>query len=153
MSDKKKVYLAGAIGCYGYNSEIPMEWRKEAEEYFKSRSVDFVCINPTNYYEYGKEYHNTEREVMRFDMRKVKESDVILVNLADLDKSLGTSDEIIYAWLHNIPIIGFLKTKDEYMECQVQAVIHPWKYEQVDRIETGQYAMEEAIDYILNYYG
>ena len=30
--------------------------------------------------------------------------------------------------------------------------IHPWKIEQIDRIETGEDAMKHAIDYIYRYY-
>ena len=49
---------------------------------------------------------------MRFDLRKVKESRVVLVNLEDLYRSLGTSDEIMYAWLNDIPVVGFLEDEN-----------------------------------------
>ena len=84
---------------------------------------------------------------MRFDLRKVKESRVVLVNLEDLYRSLGTSDEIMYAWLNNVPIIGFLED-DSLMN-----TVHSWKVCQIDRIETGKGAQERAMEYIKNYYG
>ena len=89
---------------------------------------------------------------MRFDLRKIREADLVLVNLKDLDKSLGTSDEIFYAYMRGIPVIGFLETEDELSEIKVQETVHPWKYEQIDRIETGEDAMAKAITYIIGYY-
>ena len=89
---------------------------------------------------------------LRFDLRKVREADLVLVNLKDLDKSLGTSDEIFYAYMRGIPVIGFLETEDELSETEVQETVHPWKYEQIDRIETGEDAMAKAITYIIGYY-
>ena len=99
-----------------------------------------------DYFEYGKNYHKSEREVMRFDLRMVKAADVVLVNLKDLNKSLGTSDEIIYAWNNDIPVIGFLEEGDI-------GDVHPWKIEQIDRIKTGKDAIQKAIEYIGFYYG
>ena len=84
---------------------------------------------------------------MRFDLRKVKESRVVLVNLEALDKSLGTSDEILYAFLNGIPIVGFLEDKS------LLHTIHEWKNIQIDRIECGEGSQERAMEYIKNYYG
>ena len=84
---------------------------------------------------------------MRFDLRKVKESRVVLVNLESLDKSLGTSDEILYAYLNDVPVIGFLEDES------LINTVHEWKLCQIDRIETGNGAQERAMEYIKNYYG
>lgn len=137
---KKQIYLAGAMGCYGKNSVQSLIWRQKAKELLED---SFSVIDPTYYYNYGSNDHKTEKEIMRFDMRKVLESDIVLVNLKDLDKSLGTSDEILLAYLNNIPVIGF-NTEN--------TVIHPWKIEQIDRIEIGKTALLQACDYIINYY-
>ena len=83
---------------------------------------------------------------MRFDLRMVRESDIVLVNLKDLHNSLGTSDEILYAFIKGKPVIGFLEDEVDYEN------VHPWKIEQIDRIETGKDAMKNAIDYIYRYY-
>ena len=148
---KKKVYLAGCIGEYYRNGSksYPEEWRKEAIRFFEKYSTDFSCCNPMDYYKYDCDYHQTEFEVMRFDLRKVKEADIILVNIKDLDKSLGTSDEILYAYLDGKPIIGFYQTNSETEEIYV----HPWKNEQIDRIEIGETALDDAVKYIVGYYG
>lgn len=107
---------------------------------------DITLISPTDFYQIGKNYHKSESEVMRFDLRMVREADIVLVNLKDLHTSLGTSDEILYAFISGKPIIGFLEDESEIKN------IHPWKVEQLDRIETGEDAMKHAIDYIYRYY-
>lgn len=144
----KNVYLAGAMSCY-FNTEqydYPKQWREDAKKYVKQLYDDITLVSPTDFYEIGKNYHQTEKEVMRFDLRMVREADIILVNLKDLHSSLGTSDEIMYAFISGKPIIGFLDDEAEVKN------IHPWKVEQIDRIETGKDSMKRAIDYIYRYY-
>lgn len=144
----KTVYLAGAMSCYFKTdqSDYPKQWREDAKKYVIKHYDDITLISPTDFYEIGKNYHKTESEAMRFDLRMVRESDVILVNLKDLNNSLGTSDEIFYAFIKGKPIIGFLNDGSEYKN------IHPWKIEEIDRIETGKNAMYSALDYINKHY-
>lgn len=144
----RSVYLAGAMSYY-FNTDqhdYPKQWREDAKKYIKKLYDEITLISPTDYYEIGKNYHKSESEVMRFDLRMVRESDIVLVNLKDLHSSLGTSDEILYAFISGKPIIGFIED-----EAQVKN-IHPWKIEQIDRIETGKNAMKRSIDYIYRYY-
>ena len=144
-----RVYLAGAMSChYEENKyEKATKWRERAEIYFANNTDNFKCVNPCNYFSISDNYHTSDFEPMRFDLRKVKESRVVLVSIKDLYRSLGTSDEILYAWLNDIPIVGFLE--DETLI----DTIHPWKYCQIDRIETGKGSQERAMEYIKNYYG
>lgn len=146
-----EIYLAGAMGCYEETNLEAYEWRNKATERFKEFSDDCYCVNPMDYYVYNDNYSKTPSEIMRFDLRKIKKSDVVLVNLKDLDKSIGTSDEILYAYLNGIPIIGFIETNKTLSETEIQKIIHQWKYEQIDRIETGKDAMLCAIWYIISY--
>lgn len=144
----KTIYLAGAMSCY-FNTDqhdYPKQWREDAKEYVKELYEGITLVSPTDFYEIGKNYHQSETEVMRFDLRMVREADIVLVNLKDLHNSLGTSDEILYAFISGKPAIGFLEDKEEVKN------IHPWKIEQIDRIEVGKSAMEDAIDYIYRYY-
>lgn len=141
---KKQIYLAGALGCYDPTDKYPYQWRKEARAYMENYE-DFICFNPALYYNYNEELQHTEKEIMKFELRILKKSTAILVNLMDLDKSIGTSDEILYAYLNDIPVIGFYDGDI--------SDIHPWKIEQIDRIETGDDAMKHAINYIASYYG
>lgn len=145
----KTVYLIGAK-VYGSKSEKAKEWRNKVKEYFSKNCLDFECVSPTDYYEYGSGYHKSEREVMRFDLRKVRESDVMLVNLKDIRQSIGSNDEIFFAYMLGKPIIGFIEkdlTRDKLID-----YVHDWKYEQIDRIETGDDALEKACGYIKDYY-
>lgn len=147
-----EIYLAGAMACYGSKSDEAKKWREKAKEYFFRWGESCRIISPVDYYSIGSNDSKNPSEVMRFDLRKVREADLILVNLKDLDKSLGTSDEIFYAYMRGIPVIGFLETEDDLSETEVQEMVHPWKYEQIDRIETGKDAMTKAITYIIGYY-
>ena len=144
----RNVYLAGAMSCY-FNTnqhDYPKQWREDAKKYVKELYDGITLVSPTDYYEIGKNYHKSESEVMRFDLRMVRESDIVLVNLKDLHSSLGTSDEILYAFISGKPVIGFLDDESGVKD------VHPWKIEQIDRIETGKNAMRRAIDYIYRYY-
>lgn len=142
---KVKVYLCGAMGCYKDNPELGEKWRLDVEKYFSSLNDDIVCVNPAVLYKYGTNWHIKESEIMRYELRLVGKCDVVLANLTDLDKSIGSCDEILYAYLHNIPVIGFSENKD--------IDIHPWKEEQIERAEIGSGAMHRAAQYIIGYYG
>lgn len=144
----KTIYLGGAMSCY-FNTnqcDYPKRWRNDAKEYVKKLYDNLIIISPTDFYEIGKNYHKKESETMRFDLRMVREADIVLCNLRDLHSSLGTSDEILYAFISGKPVIGFLDDESELKN------VHPWKIEQIDRIETGKGAMKRAIDYIYRYY-
>lgn len=141
-----KIYLAGAMGCYKTKEEANA-WRKYVEDQFKlvnkyCDNVKYECFNPCNYFDYWNPSHKTEKEIMRIELSVLSKCDCVLVNLKDLDKSLGTSDEILYAYLHNIPIFGFCESEE--------FVLHPWKEEQITRIESGKNALNEVLDYILD---
>ena len=144
----KVLYLAGAMSYYFHTEQhdYPKQWREGVKQYVEEFYDDITIVSPTDYYEVCKGYHSKESEVMRFDLRMVREADIVLCNLKDLNASIGTSDEILYAFISGKPIIGFLEDESDYKN------IHPWKIEQIDRIETGKDAMKNAIDYIYKYY-
>ena len=112
----KSIYLIGAMQIYGEKSEEAKEWRDKVKEYFSEYSLNFDCIAPTDYYEYGSDYHKSNREVMRFDLRKVREADIMLVNLKNIRQSVGSCDEIFYAYMLGKPIIGFIENDFEREE-------------------------------------
>ncbi len=112
---KRSVYLAGAMSCY-FNTDqhaYPKKWREDAKKYVKQLYEDITLVSPTDFYEICKDYHHSETEVMRFDLRMVRETDIVLVNLKDLRISLGTSDEILYAFISGKPVIGFIDDDSE----------------------------------------
>lgn len=101
---------------------------------------------PKQWREYVRDYHKPVSEPMRFDLRMVREADILLVNLKGLRNSLETSDEILYGFIKGKPIVGFLEDEKTVKN------IHPWKLEQLDRIETGKDAIKNALEYIYSYY-
>lgn len=147
----KLIYLSGAMGCYvKTNDDYPYKWRKDAKEWFE-KYTQFKTFSPHDYYDYKIPSHITEKEIMRYEFNVLKNSDIVLVNLKDLDKSIGTSDELLFAYLKGIPIVGFYSEIKSNSE--LQKAVHPWKLEQIDRIEIGNMALNNALMYINEYYG
>ena len=145
----QNIYTAGAMETYADTNKAE-KWRNDVREFFDKYSNDFKVINPTDYYMYGKNYHKSDIEVFRFDLRKVKNSDIVLVNLNDVRKSIGTCIEVYEAHKSDIPVIGFL---DEELPVEAMIeLIHPWVYCCVDRSETGKDSMNRACRYIKEYY-
>lgn len=148
----KTIYLSGAMEFYYENGEKTKaeKWREEAEVFFYNNG--FVCSNPCAF---GVDQcdDKNDHEIMRFDLRKVRESDIILVNLKDIRNSIGTSDEILYGFISQKPVIGFIESEKEMTKQEIMDYIHKWKFEQIDRIETGENAQLKAMEYILFAYG
>lgn len=149
---KKLIYLAGAMEYYQKNeSNQSKAWRDTAKIFFKNYSETFRCIDPMDYYSFSGDRNASDIEIMRFDLRKVKEADIILVDLNHIRQSIGTSDEILFSYLLGKPIIGFLD--DNISEKELINMIHGWKYSQIDRIETGERALLKSCEYIKDFYG
>jgi nucleoside 2-deoxyribosyltransferase len=131
-------YLAGKIS--GISLEESNTWRLVAKNVLENIYSDkkVIAINPNDYYNFNNKMHLTEKEIIRFDLNKVRNSDVILVNL-DGD-SIGTSMELMLAHELHKPIVGYLESKAE---------LHPWLEYVCDRICENIF---DAIDYIKNYY-
>ena len=146
----KTIYLCGAMETYEGTNEARV-WRERAKEYFDKYSINFECISPVDYYNYGSNVAQRDSEIMRFDLRKVRESDILLVNLNDIRKSVGTCDEIFLAYVLGKPIIGFINK--DVPNKEIAQLVHPWKYEQIDRIEVGDNSLSKACEYIKDYYG
>ncbi len=101
-----KVYLCGPIN--GCTDEECKDWR----EAVRARLPD--TLDPMRRDYRGKEAESY-REIVELDKRDVEASDVVLVNY---DKpSVGTSMEILWAWLKETPVIVVARR---------DAVISPW---------------------------
>ena len=145
-----KIYLAGAMGGLSYDEY--MGWRQEISDKIFLYRVVHDChdcvnkcvksvdiINPADYYNFEHPRHASEREVMKFDLRHVKSSDLIIVNF-NSSVSQGTTAELAVAHDHDIPIIGVNADK---------LSLHPWDEAFCDRIFDS---MDEAVEYIGDFY-
>lgn len=117
------VYLCGPIA--GCTDEECKDWREAAKQ------RGFNCIDPMRRDYRGKELQYY-KEIVEDDKIDILMADAILVNY--VKPSVGTSMEIIYAWMHHKPII---------MVAAKGAVISPWlKYHSTTIVESFAEAFE-----------
>lgn len=141
----KKIYLAGALTAIDFDEAN--EWRenikKEIESLlFYSKETQWEIINPIKLYNYNTMRHKTEKEVMQYDLNHVKSSDLIIVNLKDINTSIGTAIELYVAAQLNIPVLAFGNDK-EYRDT------HAWIKECISRCDNS---MGELLEYISEFY-
>lgn len=140
------IYLAGFMQKFGKKDfDESNYWRVHIKQ--ELITLDHgkkvrVC-NPNDYYSFydNSPRYSTMREVMEFDLNKVRNSDLIIVNFNDL-KSLGTMAELAIAYEHRIPVLG-LCTEESY------SMLHPWQKEMSNRIFGD---IDELIEYVIEYY-
>lgn len=139
-----KIYLAGKMS--GLSFAEMNTWRTELEFclklYAEKTGVVVEVINPVSYYNFGVKRHQSELEVMKFDLAKVKSSNIIIVNMKGLNTSIGTCIEIYEAYKQEIPILAFGK-KEEFNN------LHPWIQNCITRHDENY---SEIIDYIRDFY-
>lgn len=137
------IYLSGGMQKYGKeNFDKGNKWRiyckKALEEYESKFKVNI--INPNNYFNFFDEpRYIDQNEVMRFDIHKLRKSDLVVVNFND-KWSLGTMSEIAIAYDRNIPIIGLNENNQP---------LHPWQFCMCERIFDD---IDEMIEYIEDFY-
>lgn len=133
------IYLAGAMQGIGFDESNT--WRNNIIKSFGNvYSYNNVkCINPNDYYNFKEVSYDSQREVMEFDLYKVRHSDLIIVNFKNV-VSLGTMAELAVAYENKIPIIGLNEEHNE---------LHPWQSCLCNKIFGN---MNKMIDYITNYY-
>ena len=127
----------------GLSYDDYMGWRKDMvaalTQSNDGSAVKLQIVNPANYYNFEHPRHTSEREVMKFDLRHVKSSDLIIVNF-NSSVSQGTTAELAVAHDHDIPIIGINADK---------LSLHPWDEAFCDRIFDD---WDEAVEYIGDFY-
>ena len=134
------IYLAGAMS--GLTFEESNEWRKYVKDIFYDENFNgniIKCINPNDYYNFQIIKHKSEHEVKEFDLYKLKHSDLVLVNLENINTSIGSAMELQVAHDTNIPIIAFGDVIN----------VHPWIADTIWRTED---TLENACEYIVNYF-
>lgn len=134
------IYLSGGMG--GLSFEEQVGWRNQIVDTITSDNfltVKPIFFNPPYFYTPSNNYHKTEKEVMEFDLYKLRKSDIVIVNF-NVPNSIGTAMELMLAKEYHIPIIGI---NIEHKE------LHPWLIECCGRMCDST---EEAIEYVKNYY-
>lgn len=138
------IYLGGKMG--GLDFEEMNGWRKRLklslETYAESCNRNIEVINPVDYFNFEEVKHQNEREVMQFDLNKVRNSDLLIVNANGLNTSIGTAIEIYEANKLNIPVILY----DEHNEYKN---VHPWLQCCTTRVEP---TMKNICEYIKEFY-
>ena len=141
MSKNVSIYLAGGMGDISFEEQT--KWRiqiKEAILYgFYEYTYKPLFFSPPMYYNFEEQNHNTEKEVMNFDLNRLRNSDLVIVNF-NVPNSIGTAMEVAIAYEHRIPIIGINEDKYE---------LHSWLEESVTRMCCN---MKEAIRHVVDYY-
>lgn len=137
------VYLAGGMGKFGKdNFDEGNRWRLIFKKRLESNeNMNVKAINPNDYFSFKQEPHRyiSQREIMEFDLNRVRNADLIIVNFNDM-WSLGTMAEIAIAYERKIPIIGLNEANQN---------LHPWQVEMCNRIFTETY---ELLDYVEYFY-
>ncbi len=138
------IYLAGGMCKFGKEKfNKGNEWRIYCKNALEGHECNYKVrvINPNDFFNFVEEpkRYKTQREVMEFDLNKVRNSDLIIVNFNDI-YSLGSMAEIAIAYEKRIPIIGLDVDKQ---------VLHPWQIEFCTRIFND---MDEMLDYVKDFY-
>lgn len=137
------IYLIGGMSKFGAEKFSESNaWRtylKSALENCNSFYKVHVT-NPNDYYNFLKTTtYDSEREVMEFDLHKVRNSDLCICNFND-PNSLGSMTELAIAYDRRIPVIGL---------CENNETLHPWQEEMI----TKKFDSMEALAlYVINFY-
>lgn len=138
------IYLAGGMGKFGKeNFDECNQWRTYCKAILETCDCDYKVkvTNPNDYFSFieNPPTYDTQREIMEFDLNKVRNADLIIVNFNDM-YSLGTMSEIAIAYERKIPIVGInLKNQD----------LHPWQIEMTNRIFIN---IDNMLDYVKDKY-
>jgi len=151
MSRNPLIYLAGKMT--GLSIEDAMAWRsKFFDEYAQHVYETPNIFNPVLYYnDMMSPDSYSDKEVFRYEMRTLKTSTIVVVNLDQIESSVGTLQEIAVAYTYDIPVIGLNEHKTT-LEDAVES-LHPWLVEEIDKIFVGPDCYRAAATYIYNYYG
>ena len=143
-----KIYLCGGMSKFAKeNYNESNDWRVYCKRILKNYSDCFNClynvivINPNEYFNFYDEVpaYKTQSEVMRLDLHKLRNSDLVVANFNDM-YSLGSMAEIAIAYDRGIPIIGLDVDNQN---------LHPWQVCMCERIFDN---IDEMLDYIEIFY-
>lgn len=138
------IYLCGGMGKFGKeNFDEGNAWRVYCKNALESYECDYKVkvINPNDFFNFVDEppLYNTENEVMRFDLHKLRSSNLVIANFNDM-YSLGSMSEIAIAYDRGTPVIGLNEDNQK---------LHPWQVCMCERVFTD---IDKMLDYIEDFY-
>ena len=137
------IYLSGGMGNLPFEEQV--EWRNKFTNCLLEKSTEKgyvfkpLFFNPPYYYSTLTKNHKSEREAMEYDLCRLRESDVVVVNF-NQSNSLGTAMELVLAKEFHIPVIGL--NENHYP-------LHPWLQECCTRLCD---TMDEVVTHVYEYY-
>lgn len=140
----KRIYLCGGMGAFGKDRfDEANKWRKCIKHDIEKFGEGKVkCCNPNDHFNFIEpDGYETEREIMEYDLHRVRHSDMLIVNFND-PKSIGSACEMAVAHELKIPIIGLCENGEEES-------LHPWLKEFCCRIFTN---MIDLVYYVFQHY-
>lgn len=140
-----KIYTVGKMSGLPYEKQ--MGWRTELE-YTLNKFTDepVTVINPPLFYNYEAHNHRSEAEIKEWELSKLRECDIVVVNLDGIDSSVGSHFELAFADAINqfggrhIFVIGIGDDSN----------VHPWIRESLFRTEaTAEAASRFIAEYLV----
>lgn len=138
------IYLCGGMGKFGKeNFDVGNMWRKHCKEELENYECDYKvkAVNPNEFFNFRDEppQYESQLEVMKLDLHKLRNSDLVIVNFNDM-YSLGSMAELAIAYERRIPVIG-LDTNSQ--------TLHPWQICICERIFND---IDEMLRYVKDFY-
>ena len=115
-------------------------WRDELKNMCAWHDDKIKIVDPCSHFHYTTKPPVTSRQCFNYFMWLIDQCDVLLVNLDHSHISVGTGCEVQHAFDNHKPIIGFGTKYETWYE---------WTYDRCDVIFD---TMEEAVEYIIEYY-
>lgn len=140
-----QIYLAGGMGKFGKDEfDKGNTWRvycKNTLEQFEGTTYKVRVINPNDYFNFKDEppRYFCQREVMEFDLNKLRNSDLVIINFND-PLSLGSMSELAIAYERRIPVVGLNENEE---------MLHHWQNLMTNRFF---YNIDELLDYVEDFY-
>lgn len=132
----------------GLTREEMTGWRDAIKT--ESKFYDMKVISPPDYFMYGCDCYDEDKESFVFDTRWVKKSDVVIANM-NSPKSIGTAQEVMLAYEYGKPIIMIATNEIWNNE------VNPWlKHEATtvffyDDYDDESELYEAVLDYVAMY--
>lgn len=103
-----KIYLAGKMT--GLTLEEMSKWRDQFAREMRKNGVEFLVkpfeiINPADYFNTVDDVDTDPKQYIRWELRSVLSSDLIVARISKGQDSLGTMAEITAAFQCGIPIL------------------------------------------------